>query len=378
MGKGKPKKKPHQSQTKENSKPGDTRPRDNETPIHVITDRNQVDVDVDGKGVNEVADENHMKSNESKKYSRRKIESNWSRYDEVKVDKLLLVEDYDETKDFDYIRQNSASASSLFKFKEEREWEREFEINNSDNVFGLNLAFLAASLQKYALGEKLGLRDLIQDECKYCITDIIECTSKPDLSSFPQEAIGYSEKMIWSYDGINNYKHLIGLTPENEVQTYKKLDKESSLGIETQVVAKDETDIVKNISNKNIPGKSMDLHHSIDTRSDCDILDELLINNISFNDSNKWLEECGNNENEFIKEDDDNEMKNQLPYKTLYKENEELPIFQNDGPTFGNKMSDGELDLDILLECDLLPSDCENKDGEVDADLDQWLDDMLI
>jgi len=306
----------------------------------------------------EIEVDNVSNDEESKKYARRKIESNWDRFEEPEIDEHeVVVDDYDETKDYEYISQHSASASSHFRFKEEKEWEQDIQQSSKENknVLGLNLFQLSGDLTHYGFKEKLGIDNLLPDECKYCIEDVFKDPSTRNSNHVPSlnaESTETSKKIQWSFNGIEKYKYLIGLT---SVNGNSKLVKQQRCVSNISNGTVDDNEIGNYSSSQTSSYQSSELTSpSIDSGDESDnLLNQLLMSKISINNSTKMpvLADKG-----FIN-DNDLSHKNKRSDKRRVSE---------------------ELDLDMLLESDILSSVSASKSNtNVDTDLDDWLDDLI-
>lgn len=376
---GKPQKKYPRSQGRGRGKRDDRKPRDR--------DEGKLET-TEGKELSEVDPVNDQ---ESGKYGRKKIESNWDRYEEPEIDEhAIVVDDYDETKDFEYIRQISASASSHFKFKEEKEWENDIQQAGKDDksVLGLNLMQLAADLEEYQLDEKLGINSIVPEECKYCVKDIFQhVPSNPtQVKSFHNELSRSFEKIQWSFDGIEKYKYLIGLTPENdEVNRIVKPQINNAKNSPNRIIYNTEK---KNISAEQVNSKNVTETQvtSVDPQEDSSVLDELLMGKLLI-DSNERLDcfeslECTHTKNIDGKlEDHHNSLEKQVISQEMngHCDSSVVSVINSHTVAEDDSMNKSdELDLDMLLECDILSPVSGSNDGKnVDGDLDQWLDDML-
>lgn len=302
--------------------------------------------------------DNVLDTEESRKYGRKKIESNWDRYEDPVVDEneVVYVDDYDETKDYEYIRQHSASASSHFKFKEEKEWESDLQQANKEdkNVLGLNLLQLASDLNQYGFNEKLEVNHLMPADCKYCVEGVMKDVSSITINKHPSPlhnelTTAPNNHIQWSFNGIEKYKYLIGLTNNEN----GKVQKPQNISITTNYsISQDNVKQVDDYSSNNSSSScspqdttspSVDSYDENDT-----LLDQLLMSKLSldsYDDMRRNVKAAASNQ------------KSKDKSKTMETE---------------------ELDLDMLLESDIISSGSTNTPSNVvDSDLDQWLDDIL-
>ncbi|KAH3846340.1 cell death regulator Aven-like isoform X2 [Dreissena polymorpha] len=108
------------------------------------------------------SDEDSKSEDEIRKFSRRKIESNWSRYDEILSDEEEIPMQRGE--DFNKLFAQAGGSAALFRFKGEEDW-ASVEGEATDNLMALDLQDLAQALDCVPLQERLGLnQDLFSDE----------------------------------------------------------------------------------------------------------------------------------------------------------------------------------------------------------------------
>ncbi|XP_067097287.1 cell death regulator Aven [Osmerus mordax] len=109
-------------------------------------------------------DSKNLEEEEIEVFSRRKLESNWDRYEES--EKEALNEDDTPTQrgtDFHILLESAGDSYSQFRFTEEKEWEIDaLAVNQIASMF-LDLPALVQSLQELPLHQRLNLdADLVQ------------------------------------------------------------------------------------------------------------------------------------------------------------------------------------------------------------------------
>ena len=124
------------------------------------------DESVDG---NEGTGDGNIGSNFQKDYSKRKIESNWAKYELPPTDS-----DHSEPEeelmtglDFNYVIQNALKADSMFRMKAEKEWE-EKQTMFTNEIFSLDLANLEKAVSCVPLPVQLGMSRSQFDEKLFC------------------------------------------------------------------------------------------------------------------------------------------------------------------------------------------------------------------
>lgn len=332
-----------------NKKPIKTKSNENKT-----TDRSDgaVNKNDSGKGDQKNADlpENQASLQATKKYQKRKIVSNWDRYDDVDDDNLESELEYDETKDFEKIRHNTASASSHFEFKDEEEWGSRSSTNGDGNIFSLDISELAESLRSFTMEEKLNITSLIPEDCKYCITSLPSRPVPQKSSLFNVDQKEPEGNFKWSYEGLQKYKHLFS---QNNCVKVRVQDKDT-----------------KHDDDKDEP------------------FDQALLEKKDKDASSKFIDQS--------KEADDtleflNNSKG-APKDASYKNCEESTHSSIGNPSSNakcvltvdemNKEELDEIDLDLLLlqddiESELIDGDIQFEDDHASQSIDEWLDEML-
>jgi hypothetical protein len=107
-------------------------------------------------------------TSDSKDYSRRKIESNWAKYE------IPLTDDEDSQEettmtglDFNYVIENSRSSDSMFRLKAEKEWE-EKQTMFTNEIFSLDLTNLEKAVACVPLHVQLDISKSEFEEKLFC------------------------------------------------------------------------------------------------------------------------------------------------------------------------------------------------------------------
>ncbi|KAM4713536.1 cell death regulator Aven isoform 1-T3 [Anableps anableps] len=124
-------------------------------------------------------------------FSRRKLESNWDRYEES--EKAEEDDDMPSQRGTDYhvLLESAGDSFTQFRFAEEKDWEMDpFATNQMSAVF-LDLPALAQSLQQVPLHQRLNLEaELVQVSTPVDLP-AVSFTPKQEVSKFPPPSAGF-------------------------------------------------------------------------------------------------------------------------------------------------------------------------------------------
>ncbi|KFP01975.1 Cell death regulator Aven, partial [Calypte anna] len=100
---------------------------------------------------------------ELKSYSKRKIVSNWSRYEETEKEEQRVCGESQRGTDFSVLLSSAGNSFTQFRFADEREWERESICNKQFPAFPVDCQSLAQALQELPLHLRLNVAaELVQ------------------------------------------------------------------------------------------------------------------------------------------------------------------------------------------------------------------------
>ena len=170
--------------------------------------------------------ENFLGNKVEKKYQKRTIESNWSKYDtdDLNVDAEDDVNE-DKTKNFTYLIQNASSDFTQFEFSEEKKWKKEGNFMSPSNVFNLDLNVLSCGLACIPFYERIDLNpsELSPEEKAYYDEEI-----KNNLETYDSIKKKFLDKNFASKHCEDNFlvrKHCTESVPDSKVKCDIKSDK---------------------------------------------------------------------------------------------------------------------------------------------------------
>ncbi|XP_076056431.1 uncharacterized protein LOC143034360 [Oratosquilla oratoria] len=186
---------------------------------------------VDGKvyqGVTVRPVEADPEAEEGKKYKRRQILNNWSRYEEA----IQHVEDDQEQdymlgEDFAAVIEQNVGSSGTFRFKGELSWEQELGILNTHGLGALKVADLVSALATVPLHVQLNLEEerLPSDDIDFysCMAEDNKKLYKPSLDYVNTDTV--NEKLLQSLKIVENEPlNLESETPEVKTSTKSSVD----------------------------------------------------------------------------------------------------------------------------------------------------------
>ena len=133
---------------------------------------------------NESTEVSNIDSNFHKDYSKRKIESNWAKYElpPTDSDQSEPEEELMTGLDFNYVIQNALKADSMFRMKAEKEWE-EKQTMFTNEIFSLDLANLEKAVSCVPLPVQLDISRLQFEEKLFC-PDAYQCLAEKAKQHF--------------------------------------------------------------------------------------------------------------------------------------------------------------------------------------------------
>ncbi|KXJ25729.1 cell death regulator Aven [Exaiptasia diaphana] len=130
--------------------------------------------------------------NETKTFSRRKIQSNWMRYDDSDVsdDEVKSHSIQRRGADFSALVEGAGDSHSQFRFQDEKDWE-DTDSQTSQYLLQINVQELSESLKSLPMHERLNLEELNIGEDTAIPTHgnskrIPECEDTAMLETFPE------------------------------------------------------------------------------------------------------------------------------------------------------------------------------------------------
>ena len=133
---------------------------------------------------NDRTEDSNIDSDFHKDYSKRKIESNWAKYElpPTNSDQSEPEEELMTGLDFNYVIQNALKADSMFRMKAEKEWE-EKQTMFTNEIFSLDLANLEKAVSCVPLPVQLDISRLQFEEKLFC-PDAYECLADKAKQNF--------------------------------------------------------------------------------------------------------------------------------------------------------------------------------------------------
>ena len=127
---------------------------------------------------NEKKEDSNVETDFQKDYSKRKIESNWAKYElpPTDSDQSEPEEELMTGLDFNYVIQNALKADSMFRMKAEKEWE-EKQTMFTDEIFSLDLANLEKAVSCVPLSVQLDISRSQFEEKLFC-PDAYQCLAE--------------------------------------------------------------------------------------------------------------------------------------------------------------------------------------------------------
>ena len=123
---------------------------------------------VDNDGTVSSSDDTNEDNSVHRDYSRRKIESNWTKYVMPHSDDEESEEEATMTGlDFSYVLENARSSDSMFRLKAEKEWEQK-QTMFTNEIFSLDLTNLEKAVSCVPLPTQLGISKLEFEEGLFC------------------------------------------------------------------------------------------------------------------------------------------------------------------------------------------------------------------
>ncbi|XP_072540846.1 cell death regulator Aven [Salminus brasiliensis] len=115
------------------------------------------------RGQEEQDDKENLEEEMPDFYSRRKLESNWDRYEESEKEEVSDDIPVSRGTDYHVLLSSAGDSFTQFRFSEEKDWEMDSLVVNQVPAMFVNLEALAQSLQELPLHKRLNLEaDLVQ------------------------------------------------------------------------------------------------------------------------------------------------------------------------------------------------------------------------
>ncbi|XP_066550759.1 cell death regulator Aven isoform X2 [Amia ocellicauda] len=113
--------------------------------------------------VEDDVDNNEEEEEGAQVFSRRKLASNWDRYEAAEKEELGEESLMQRGQDFHVLLSSAGDSFTQFRFSEEKEWEVDASANNQMSALFVDCQSLARSLQELPLHERLNLEaELVQ------------------------------------------------------------------------------------------------------------------------------------------------------------------------------------------------------------------------
>ena len=294
---------------------------------------------------NDKTEDSNIDSNFHKDYSKRKIESNWAKYELPPTDSDQSEQEEESMTglDFNYVIQNALKADSMFRMKAEKEWE-EKQTMFTNEIFSLDLVNLEKAVSCVPLPVQLGMSRSQFDEKLFC-PDAYNCLVDKAKQNFENWTLELQKDPQDDIESVNQRLVSMLLSKPPTDETTEKSSKVSDKSSSNYNDASGELQNITNTQTKNTTHGSS----AKDSPLDSDLEQLLEINSkqteTSSNASAKRAEYC---ETKPIKSDSETTSPN-----TDFPLNAKL-----------EKVTSGTSSL------------CTNE-GEETKNLEEWLDDFL-